>query len=59
MTDTDPDTDEPTSADRERLHKLEQRLRSDGYVRNKHGFWTEPGVETEPETVDEVEDDEE
>jgi hypothetical protein len=29
---TDPDTDEPTAADRARLHRLEALLRSQGYV---------------------------
>jgi hypothetical protein len=42
------------------LRQMEALLRSQGYVRSKHGFWVVPGLETTPqaETVDDVDDEE-
>ena len=42
-----------------RLRQMEALLRSQGYVRNRHGFWVVPGavvIEPQAETVDGIED---
>jgi hypothetical protein len=44
-TTTATDTDEITSADRDRLRLLEELMNAGGYARSRHGFWITPAVE--------------
>ena len=41
-TTTVTDTDEITSADRDRLRMLEELMNAGGYARSRHGFWITP-----------------
>jgi hypothetical protein len=54
----DPETDEPTAADRARLDRLEALMLDRGYVRHPHGFWMLPGTMATKPRAEVVEDDE-
>jgi hypothetical protein len=56
---TDPDPDEPTTTDADRLQRLEQFMAERGFIRHREcGFWIlAPAAVVQPQQEDEDDED--